>query len=309
MRALNSLIVVIAGFDASREIGVLNWNGTITPIPGTRSISFVTKAGDGSLYAVDENYGGSRLFRLRESSGAVVVADEAAEPACRGAVFIEKADDRLFIPCFGSDSVWVVDGLFRTERMLATGHRPHAAYIYRDRLYVPCRGDRGDRSDEIRVYDAGLRELSPIRLGGRDPGPRHIVFVDDSFYAVAEFGGQVFRFSIPDYRLLGIVDLVVDGGGVATASEIRYDGTRDMIITGLRYDGLPGSLVFLDSSLAEIRRVGVGKNPRFFDLCGEDSVLVLNQDDRTTTRIRLDTFETETSGDIGMNPQSFCTTT
>lgn len=153
---------------------------------------------------VDENYGGSRLFRLGED---LVVRDTVAEPACRGAVFIERAGDRFIIPCFGSDNLWVVDDRFATVELVPTCHRPHGVYSYRDTIYVPCRGDHGQDDGEISIYSAGLNKLSSISLPS---GPRHMIFVGDTFYAVTEFGHQVFWFSTPTNAYLGHVDLGIN---------------------------------------------------------------------------------------------------
>jgi 6-phosphogluconolactonase (cycloisomerase 2 family) len=299
---LLSLSLLITGFNLSTNTGMMSFNGTILSIPNSQFISFVTKSGN-DYYAIDENYGGSRLFRLQKNSSSLYITDTISEPACRGAVFIEKTDDRFFIPCFGSDNLWVVNDLFRTETIMGTGHRPHGAYMYRDTLYVPCRGDRGYRSDEIRIYDTRLRELSPIRLGS-DAGPRHMIFVNDSFYVVTEFSHRVFRFSVVDHRYLGQTDLVPDhpDNTIITGSEIRFLESKNRIVVALRYEGRPGRLLFLDTDLNEICRTEVGRNPRFFDLYG-DSVIVLNQDDKNLMWIGSDT---ETSADLGMNPQSFC---
>lgn len=299
---LKRLLVLITGFDLSTNTGVLRAGGpSPASVPGSRFLSYA-KRWNGSCYTVDENYGGSRLFRLGED---LVVRDTAAEPACRGAVFIERAGDRFLVPCFGSDNVWMVDNRFATAALVPTCHRPHGVYAYRDRVYVPCRGDRDDGDGEIRVYDAGLRAFSAIRLPS---GPRHMIFVDDAFYAVTEFGHEVLWFSIPTNACLGRVDLLsgAEDGAVVTGAEIRYAASGRWILVTVRREGRHGWLVVLDHALNEVHRVEVGTNPRFFDFYGEDRVLVLNQDDRTVTTVRLDTFEAETSGDLGMSPQSFC---
>ncbi|NDE13669.1 hypothetical protein EBZ80_01930 [bacterium] len=289
-------LVLITGFDFSTNTGVLWGNETRLPIPGSRSLSYARRW-DHSGYVVDENYGGSSLFRLDKD---LVVRDAVMEPACRGAVFIERIESSVLIPCFGSDNVWVVDDRFVTDRIVPTCHRPHGIYAYRNKIYVPCRGDRDD--GEIRIYDAGLAASTSIRV---PTGPRHMIFVEDDFYVVTEFGHEVLWFS-ESHALLGRVDLEPDedARGV-TGAEIRYAASRAWILVSLRHESHHGWLIVLDHALNELHRVEVGTNPRFFDLCG-DSVLVLNQDDRTATTISLDTLETDTSEDLGMCPQSFC---
>lgn len=285
MNILRAFCLLIAGFDKSKNIGVIYHDGLVQVIENSMFISYMIKVDGGLVYAIDENYAGSRFF---EWNGTRQVRDER----CLGAVYIEQHNATFYIPCFGSDNIWVVSDQFETLRMVPTCHKPHGIYRHDSSFYVPCRD-----SDSVHIYDYGWTLIGQLEVKG---GPRHLLFVNNDTFIITEFTCQIINYRHHIYRKH--VDLTQDEDDVSCA-EIRY--SEPWVMASIRRENEPGELVLYDLELNEKKRILVGTTPRFFDIIDNTTIIVLDQDDGQYTAINTQTWESVISGYLGMNPQCF----